>query len=229
MLSPQTSRRDQLCRKRVVGSLIVGSHDRRSLQSPPPPPAPQCITTRRLSLGQKRRYRWNTTALTRYDGGKKKRKRKKRRFINSEGQSQKSESTNHNLSEDKGEPKLNRAKVLLLTRLMNTLPLGQPAHIVTADDNTWLHVPLSMAHIAWLVIVDDTSDYMPVLMTHISWCVTVDETHGLTCHCWWHITLLSLLITHMNLRVTGHGTQHFALMTHIAARATVDDTHNNNK
>ena len=37
------------------------------------------------------------------------------RFINREGQSHKIKSTNHNLSEEKGEPKRNRTEALLLT------------------------------------------------------------------------------------------------------------------
>ena len=38
-------------------------------------------------------------------------------FINREGQSHKTMSTNHNLLEQKGQPKRNRAEALLLTRL----------------------------------------------------------------------------------------------------------------
>ena len=37
--------------------------------------------------------------------------------VGSDGQSHKTVSTNHNLSEEKGEPKLNRTEVLLLTSL----------------------------------------------------------------------------------------------------------------
>ena len=43
----------------------------------------------------------------------------------SEGQSHKAVSTDHNLSEEKGEPKRYRTEVLPLTSLTNALPLGQ--------------------------------------------------------------------------------------------------------
>ena len=48
--------------------------------------------------------------------------------IGSDGQSHKTVSTNHNLSDEKGEPKRYRTEVLPLTRL-NTLPLGQTASL----------------------------------------------------------------------------------------------------
>ena len=46
-------------------------------------------------------------------------------LINCEGLSHKTVSTNHNLFEEKGEPKRNRAEALLLTSPANALPLGQ--------------------------------------------------------------------------------------------------------
>ena len=45
--------------------------------------------------------------------------------FNCDGQSHKTVSTNHNPSEEKGEPKRIRTKVLLLTSLTVALPLGQ--------------------------------------------------------------------------------------------------------
>ena len=44
--------------------------------------------------------------------------------VGSDGQSHKTVSTNHNLFEEKGEPKRHRTEVLPLTQ-PNTLPLGQ--------------------------------------------------------------------------------------------------------
>ena len=44
--------------------------------------------------------------------------------VGSDGQSHKTVSTNHNLSEEKGEPKRYRTEVLPLTSLSNALPLS---------------------------------------------------------------------------------------------------------
>ena len=45
--------------------------------------------------------------------------------VRSDGQSHRTVSTNHNLFEEKGEPKRYRTEVLPLTSLSNALPLGQ--------------------------------------------------------------------------------------------------------
>ena len=45
--------------------------------------------------------------------------------VGSGGQSHKTVSTDHNLSEEKGEPKRYRTEVFPLTSLTNALPLGQ--------------------------------------------------------------------------------------------------------
>ena len=45
--------------------------------------------------------------------------------VGNDGQSHKTVSTNHNLIEEKGEPKRYRTEVLPLTSLSNALPLGQ--------------------------------------------------------------------------------------------------------
>ena len=45
--------------------------------------------------------------------------------VGSDGQSHKTVSTNHNLFEEKGEPKRYRTEVLPLTSLIKALPLGQ--------------------------------------------------------------------------------------------------------
>ena len=45
--------------------------------------------------------------------------------VGSDGHNHKAVSTNHNLFEEKGEPKRYRTEVLLFTSLSNALPLGQ--------------------------------------------------------------------------------------------------------
>ena len=45
--------------------------------------------------------------------------------VGSDGQSHKTASTDHNLSEEKGEPKRIRTEDPLLTRLSNAIPLSQ--------------------------------------------------------------------------------------------------------
>ena len=50
--------------------------------------------------------------------------------VGSDGQSHKTVSTNHNLSEEKGEPKRNRTEVLLSAYQPNALPLGQTGSLV---------------------------------------------------------------------------------------------------
>ena len=50
--------------------------------------------------------------------------------VGSDGQSHKAVSTNHNLSEEKGEPKRYRTEVLPLTSLINALPLGQTGSLM---------------------------------------------------------------------------------------------------
>ena len=47
-------------------------------------------------------------------------------------------STNHNLFEEKGEPKRNRAEVLLLASLYNALPLGQTGSQNQKTELCWL-------------------------------------------------------------------------------------------
>ena len=54
--------------------------------------------------------------------------------VGSDGQSRKTMSTNHNLSEEKGEPKRYRTEVLPLSQ-PNALPLGQTAHVAYSSTN----------------------------------------------------------------------------------------------
>ena len=54
--------------------------------------------------------------------------------VGSDGQSHKTVSTNHNLSEEKGEPKRYRTEVLPLTSLSNALPLGQASSLSYATE-----------------------------------------------------------------------------------------------